>query len=105
MKKVPVARFRLENAKTWRVIVEAVEAIIEEAALKFFPEGVKLRALDPSKTVMIEVFMPQESFSEFECSEDVEVGINFHDTLTIMKRARSGDSRVTNPGRRSNGRI
>lgn len=86
-----MARFLYSEAKEWKTIIEAIAVLIEEASLVITPEGVKLRALDPSRTAMIDLSIPKEAFEDFSCEEEVRVGINFDDMKKILKRCKKDD--------------
>ncbi len=80
------------DAKEFTYIVQAIAALIEEASFVVSSDGLKLRALDPSRTAMIDLFIPREAFEEYpDVSEDVRVGLNFDDFKKILKRIKKGD--------------
>jgi len=81
------------DAKEWTHIIESIAVLIEEASFTITNEGLKLRALDSSRTAMIDLFMPKEAFEEYpeELSEEVKIGINFDDFKKLLKRVKKGD--------------
>ncbi len=48
------------DAREFSQIIDAVSALIEEASFTLASDGLKLRALDPSRTAMIDLLIPRE---------------------------------------------
>jgi len=46
-------RFSLPDAKLWRYILDAISALVDEASIRAGPDGMKVRALDPSHVALI----------------------------------------------------
>ena len=84
-------RMVFSDARQWRYLVDTFSTLIDEACFIVSPEGVKLRALDPSRIAMIDFFLPPEAFEEFECTEATRLGVNFDDFKKIMRRGKSKD--------------
>ena len=81
-----------EEGKVVRKVVEAVEAMIEEATFKVSPEeGFVLQALDPAKIAMVQVFLPKSFFSEIQVDKESFFGVNFTELVKIMKRVKADD--------------
>jgi len=81
------------DAKEFVYIVESIAVLLEEAAFTITSEGLKLRAIDSSRSALIDLFMPREAFEEYpsEISEEIRVGVNFSDLKKILKRVKKGD--------------
>jgi len=81
------------DAKEFTYIVQSIAVLIEEAAFTITNEGIRLRAIDSSRTAMIDLFMPREAFEEYpsDLSEEIRVGVNFDDLKKILKRVKKGD--------------
>ncbi|KUO82327.1 MAG: DNA polymerase [Vulcanisaeta sp. OSP_8] len=81
------------DAREFSQIVDAVSALIEEANFALASDGLKLRALDPSRTAMIDLLIPKEAFEEFpeSLNEEVRIGVNFDDFKKLLRRIRKGD--------------
>ncbi len=96
-------RLVFSDARQWRYLVETFSALIDEACFIATPEGIKLRALDPSRIAMIDFLLPPEAFEEYECDAETRIGVNFDDFKKIMKRGTSKDKlelEVTEEGKR-----
>jgi len=81
---------RLE-AKTWKKIINAISAIVEEAPLQVTPEGIKFTAMDPSHISMIDFFLRKENFLEYRLDEKVTIGIDVEEMKKIINRSKPAD--------------
>ncbi|OYT32170.1 MAG: proliferating cell nuclear antigen (pcna) [Thermofilum sp. ex4484_79] len=87
-------RFLFPDAKEWRYLIESLSALIDEANFIATAEGLMLRALDPSRIAMVDLYIPRDAFEEYEIEGDsVRIGVNFDDLNKIIKRSKS-DERV-----------
>jgi monomeric archaeal DNA polymerase sliding clamp len=81
------------DGKEWYLIMDAVAVLVEESTLTLTKDGVKLRALDPSRTAMVDLYMPRTAFDEYpDVDQDVNIGINFGEIKKILRRAGKGSS-------------
>jgi proliferating cell nuclear antigen len=85
-----VAKF--DDAKTWQALIGAISALVDEANFEVSPQGITLRAMDPSRIAMVDFELPKSAFSNFECDEEARIGINIDEMEKIVKRAGSGNS-------------
>lgn len=89
------ARFTFPEAREWRYIISSLATLITEANFVVDNEGLRLRALDPSRAAMVDLFVPSDAFDEYEVSEEkVSIGVSFDDLEKVMRRSKS-DDRVT----------
>jgi proliferating cell nuclear antigen len=79
------------DAKEFVYIVDAISVLVEEAALAVRQDGLYLRALDASRTAMVDLAMPREAFEEFPEAGELRVGINFNELKKIVRRVKKGD--------------
>jgi len=87
-----VLRFGFPEARDWRYLVESLATIVEEASFIADAEGLRLRALDPSRIAMVDLYMPREALESYEISEErVRLGVNFEDLVKVLKRAKAKD--------------
>ena len=91
---MPRLRFLFPDAREWKYLVQSLATIIDEASFVATSEGLKLRALDPSRIAMVDLFIPRDAFEEYEIGEEeVKIGVNFDDLNKIIKRGKA-DERV-----------
>ncbi len=81
------------DAKEFAYIVESIAVLIEETAFTISNEGLKLRAIDASRSALIDLMIPRDAFEEFpeELSEEIRVGLNFADLKKLLRRIKKGD--------------
>jgi len=80
------------EARIWRYLVSSISKVIEEAVLVIHPErGLRLRALDPSHVVLIDMNFPPESFDLFEVEYETDIGVNLEDLAKVLRRATKDD--------------
>lgn len=87
-------RFRLSNAKAWRNAIMAISALVDEAVFNANPDGLRVRAMDPSHVAMVDLEYRKEAFDEYACDKPVSIGINVSDMLKLLRRV--GEDEVLN---------
>jgi len=84
-------RFEFPDARDWKYLVQSLETIIDEACFIADSEALRLRALDPSRIAMVDLYLPREAFSIYEVEGEVRLGVNFDDLNKILRRAKAKD--------------
>ncbi len=54
----------IPDSKTWKNLMSAISALVEEATFDINSEGLKLRAMDPSHVAMVDFQYPSSAFQE-----------------------------------------
>ena len=86
--------FHFSDARTWRYMVTSIEKIIEEGVFIADEEGLRLRAMDTSHVVMVDLFYPSSAFVEYNVSGEAEFGVSFSLLTKVLRRARKDDELV-----------
>jgi len=81
----------ISDTKSFRNSIEAIAALIDEGTFQIDPEGLKLRAMDPSQIALVDFMLPKKAFEKYEVSEPVNIGIDFPELSKITKRSRAED--------------
>jgi len=81
----------MAEPKIWKTAVGAIVELIEEAAFRFTPKGVSLRAMDPSRIAMVDFELPAEAFDEYDVNDEVIIGVNLVEFDKALKRMKSGE--------------
>src|SRR3989304_2391782 len=55
-------KLKVSDAKLLRDMVTAISILVDEATFKIDPDGLKLRAMDPSRVAMIDFEWPKTVF-------------------------------------------
>jgi proliferating cell nuclear antigen len=80
-------KLKVSDAKQLRDMVTSISILVDEATFKLDPEGMKLRAMDPSRVAMIDFEWPKTVFEEYTCTEPTKMCINITELLKLLKRA------------------
>ncbi len=80
-------KLKVSDAKLLRDMATAISILVDEATFKIDPEGLKLRAMDPSRVAMIDFEWPKSIFQEFICTEPTKICLNISELLKLLKRA------------------
>lgn len=79
------------NARLWRFMIESIEKVIAEGVFVLDETGLKLRAIDPSKIMMVDLYYPKEAFSTYDIEGETTLAVNFEDIIKIFRRALKND--------------
>jgi proliferating cell nuclear antigen len=80
-------KLKVADAKQLRDMITSISILVDEATFKLDPEGMKLRAMDPSRVAMIDFEWPKTLFEEYTCTEPAKMCINVTELLKLLKRA------------------
>ena len=80
-------KLKVSEAKLLKDMVNAISILVDEATFKIEPEGLKLRAMDPSRVAMIDFEWPKKIFEEYECTTTSKICINISELLKLLRRA------------------
>lgn len=84
-------RMRISDSKTFKSVIDAISAVVDEATFILGPDGIKLRAMDPSRVAMVDWEMQKTSFDEYEADGVSKVCINLNEFKKVLKRASKDD--------------
>jgi len=82
---------RMADSKTWKTCVGAMVNLIDEAAFKFTPEGIKMKAMDPSHVALLDFELPASAFEEYKIKQPTTLGIGLIEMNKILARAKAED--------------
>jgi proliferating cell nuclear antigen len=85
-------KLKVTDAKPLRDMTTAIAILVDEATFKIDPDGIKLRAMDPSRVAMIDFEWPKTVFEEYVCQEPTKMCINISELLKLLKRAGKDES-------------
>ena len=80
-------KLKVSDAKLLRDMATAISILVDEATFKIDAEGLKLRAMDPSRVAMIDFEWPKSLFQEFVSTEPTKICLNISELLKLLKRA------------------
>ena len=74
--KSKLFKLRIADAKLLRDMITVISTLVDEATFNISPEGIKLRAMDPSRVAMIDFEWPKTIFDEYLCDAPMKMCIN-----------------------------
>ncbi|MEZ0345973.1 MAG: proliferating cell nuclear antigen (pcna) [Infirmifilum sp.] len=93
-----MVKFIFPDAREWRYVLESLSTIVDEANFVASPDGLRLRALDPGRIAMVDLYMPAGLFEEYNVDAETKIGVVLDDIDKVLKRARSDDKLVFEVG-------
>ncbi|MFN3910377.1 MAG: hypothetical protein ACK4J0_04075, partial [Candidatus Anstonellaceae archaeon] len=80
-------RFTIADPKKFKMAIDGIVNLVDEATMEIKPEGLFLMAMDPSQISMVCFTMPKSAFSEYNISANERIGLNFANLSKILTRA------------------
>jgi len=87
-----VFKAKMADAKFLKDMMGAISILVDEATFDLTPDGIKLRAMDPSRVAMVDFEWPKTVFDEYTCSELTKLSVNVGEMLKLLKRAGRNES-------------
>lgn len=81
----------ISDAKLFRNLMSAVSTLVDEANFDLDPDGLKIRAMDPSHVAMVDLGLPRDAFQEYECSQHVTVRLSLDGLIRLLRRAKADE--------------
>ncbi len=81
---------RFTDATVWRYVITGISKVIKEGVFRAEEDALKLRAIDPSHVIMVDLNFPSSAFSEYEASGE-RIPVNLEELAKVLRRARSND--------------
>ncbi len=88
---VYAVKITFADARIWRYIISATSKFIEAGYFEIGDEGFKFKALDPSRTALVEFTIPRESFDEFDVSGNHRLVADLESLGKILRSAERDD--------------
>jgi len=86
-----LSKLVMKTPKLWKTCVSAASALVQEAAFIVTPEGLKMKAMDPSHIALIDIDLPAGAFEGFEVEKPTIIGVSLAEMNRIVSRAKSDD--------------
>jgi proliferating cell nuclear antigen len=82
----------MEDAKLWKNLISAISTLIDEVSFNATPEGIELRAMDPSHVAMVDFYWPKMAFDEYSCDQATKISFNVKEMLKLIRRVKGDES-------------
>ncbi len=83
---------KMADAKFLKDMMGAISILVDEATFDLSPEGIKLRAMDPSRVAMVDFEWPKTVFDEYSCDKNMKMCINISEMLKLLRRTGKDES-------------
>tara|TARA_B100001094_G_scaffold332511_1_gene404939 strand:- start:1081 stop:1884 length:804 start_codon:yes stop_codon:yes gene_type:complete len=83
---------KTEQAGAFRILVEALKEILTEANFIFDESGIKLMAMDSTRTILIHMKLEEGNFEFFHCPNKIVVGVNMLNFFKLIKTMGNSES-------------
>ena len=83
---------KMADAKFLKDMMSAISILIDEATFDVTSDGIKLRAMDPSRVAMVDFEWPKTVFDEYVCSETMKMCVNISEMLKLLRRTGKDES-------------
>jgi len=95
--KAPKLKALFRDARLFYRIIDSM-SLIDEGVLKADENGLKLKALDSSKVVLIDFEMPRDAFDEYYCEGELNLGLNIEELRKVAKRGSAREKVLISAG-------
>lgn len=80
--------FKTIQSKIMKQLHETIKSIVRECCIDYDPTGIRISAMNDSKTVALSLKLDGDKFDIFYCPERKRVGVNMVKLLKIMKNVK-----------------
>lgn len=80
-----------QSSEEWKSVSQAIAALIDEATFVATPDGINLRAMDPSHIALVDLKWPSSAFERYSCDSNYNLTVRVEDLLKVLKRADARD--------------
>ena len=80
------------QSAAFRILIEAFKEILTDANLEFDSTGIKIKAMDPSHTVLVHLKLDASNFEYYECLNKKTLGINMLNLFKLIKTMGNSDT-------------
>ncbi|OYT40199.1 MAG: DNA polymerase sliding clamp [Desulfurococcales archaeon ex4484_58] len=91
-----MARIVYPEAKYIKEIVDVLGKLVDEVAFQLTPDALVVKAIDPAKVALIDIYIPQTAFLEYDVSEEETAGLSASSLSKLLKKVKKGDRFVMN---------
>lgn len=75
-----------------KVLVEALKEILTDANIEFNDTGLKIVAMDSTKTILVHLKLNKEKFDKYVCKKKLIVGVSMTNLFKLIKTATNSDT-------------
>lgn len=80
-----IFEFKTINTTLLRTLFESLKEMLTEVLIEINHEGIKIRNLDSSETLIVLLNLEAQNFEEFQCEREMTIGLNIMNFYKIIK--------------------
>lgn len=86
---------RFADARLWRYVLRGLAEYLDVVGIRLHPdEGLRLKAMDPSHVMLVDLMIPRTAFDEYKVEEETVLTINLELASKALRRATKNDRLV-----------
>jgi len=79
-------KIKLADARLLKNMISAISTLVDEVTFNITPDGMNLRAMDPSRVAMVDFEWPKTVFDEYICETPTKICINISELLKLLRK-------------------
>lgn len=83
---------KTSSPSEWKIVVNAISTLVEEASFEATSEGLTFRAMDPSHVALVDLEWPNSAFDKYDCDKQFKFAVRVEDLAKLIRRADAQDS-------------
>jgi proliferating cell nuclear antigen len=83
---------KTSSPNEWKIVVNAISALVEEASFEATSEGLTFRSMDPSHVALVDLDWPNSAFDKYDCDKQFKFTVRVEDLVKLIRRADSQDT-------------
>ena len=87
-----ILEIKTVQASAFRILVEALKEILTDANFECDETGIKMIAMDSSRTVLVHLKLQADKFESYMCKEKRVLGISMINLFRIIKTMNNNDT-------------
>ena len=80
------------QANAFKTLIEALKEILNDANLEFDENGIKIKAMDSSHTVLVYLKLEASKFESYKCNNRVIIGVSMINFFKLIKTMCGNDT-------------
>lgn len=80
-------KIKMTDPKLLRDMFSSIAILVDEATFNVDPEGIQLRAMDPSRVAMVDFQWSKSVFDDYQCDQPQKMCVNISELLKLLRRA------------------
>ena len=80
------------QSSAFRCLIEALKEILTETNIEIDEDGLKIKAMNPSRTVLVHLKLMADKFEHFYCEKPFKMGVSMINMFKLIKMINNNDT-------------